>query len=149
MSKKSKPKPIRAPQESEPGKDDLIQTPTNTLKPKYHQIAVALASLAAGIMFLVNFDRVTNASTARELGAGTSLHGWPFVYLERKFESLPAFLAHTRASNWPFPISEGETRSFNYLNLGLDVLCAIVVVCVCFYLVRAVVFKYEQWKKSW
>ena len=130
-------------------KTGLIEPTSQRLKPKYQQIAVALASLVAGIMFLVNFDCITNASAAREIGAGASLHGWPFIYLERKFESLPAFLAHTRASSWPIPVNQEETRSFNFLNLGLDFLSAVVVVCVTFYLVRAVVFKYEQWKKSW
>ncbi len=112
-------------------------------------VAMTMASLVAGLLFVINFDRTTHAAAALKLGKGTSLHGWPFIYLHREFESLPAYLIATRINEWPIPVAPGETRTINYLNLSLDVLFCGVLVLLCFYLVRSTVFRYDQWKKTW
>ena len=112
-------------------------------------IALVMASLVAGLLFLINLDRVTHASASRQKEVGTSFHGWPRVYLERRFESLPAFLRHTRIYDWPYPAVEGEIRHMNYTNLAIDILCGLAVVLLSFLGVRAAVYRYETWKKTW
>lgn len=112
-------------------------------------VAMTMASLVAGLLFVINLDRTTHAAAAVEMGKGTSLHGWPFVYLHREFESLPVYLIATRISEWPIPFVEGETRTMNYQNLSLDVLCCGLMVAITYFVVRKIVFRYDQWKKTW
>ena len=112
-------------------------------------VALTMASLIAGLLFVINFDRSTHSATAQEMGKGTSLHGWPFIYLHREFESLPAYLIATRISEWPIPAVKGETRNMNYVNLGLDILIGSIVVVLSYFVFRTIVFRYDQWKKTW
>lgn len=112
-------------------------------------VALTMASLVAGLLFVINFDRSTNAAAARQMGMGTSLHGWPFIYLTREFETLPAYLIATRSEEWPIPTVAGETRTMNYQKLLLDVLCCGVIVVLSYFVVKKVVFRYDQWKKTW
>jgi hypothetical protein len=112
-------------------------------------VALTIASLVAGLLFVINFDRTTHSAAALEMGKGTSLHGWPFIYLHREFESLPAYLIATRISEWPIPAVDGETRTMNYQNLALDILCCGVIVILSYFVVRYIVFRYDQWKKTW
>jgi hypothetical protein len=78
-----------------------------------------------------------------------SLLGWPFIYLQRSFDTLPQYLAATRVSDWPLPIDADETREMNYGNLLWDLLISGAIVVVCYFVVRGLVFRYDRWKKTW
>jgi hypothetical protein len=116
---------------------------------RHKWVALTLASLIAGLLLLINCDRVTNAQAAAAQGGDVSLHGWPLVYLERRYESLPAYLIAKNDCDWPFPPVEGEIREMNYRNLLLDVLISVSIVLVCYVFIRWIVFRYDRWKKTW
>ncbi len=103
-----------------------------------------MASLVAGLLLVINFDRVTHAGKATELGE--SRHGFPFVYLKRQLENVPAIFIQGRSYSWPFPPIKGEIREWSYQNLGLDVLFVCAAVFLTYWLFRMIVFRYDQRK---
>lgn len=112
-------------------------------------IAMTLSSLVAGLLVVINCDRTIHLGQAAKQGLGTSLHGWPVVYLERKIDSLELYLARLRPYDWPLPSVKGEVRTMNYQNLMIDVVCGLAIVAVCFVLIYQVVSRYERWKSTW
>ncbi len=103
-----------------------------------------MASLVAGLLLVVNFDRVTHAGKATELGE--SRHGFPFVYLKRQLENVPAIFIQGRTYSWPFPPIKGEIREWSYQHLALDVLFVLAAVLATYWLIRTIVFRYDRWK---
>ena len=120
-------------------------------------VAMTLASLVAGLLFVINCDRVTNINAAAKEGGGVSMHGWPLVYLERRYESLAAYLIAaknpakyaTNDNDWPYPAVPGEIREMNYGNLGIDLICCGLIVLASYFVIRLVVYRYDQWKTTW
>lgn len=111
-------------------------------------IALTLASLIAGLLMVINCDRSTNVAAAAKQGAGVSLHGWPMIYLERQFESLPDFLIRSRNYDWPIPAIAGEIRNMNYRNLVIDLICSFAIIFTSYFGVRTFVLRYENWKQN-
>lgn len=113
-------------------------------------VALTLASLVAGLLFVINCDRMTNAQAANAAKeGGVSLHGWPLIYLERKYESLAAYLVATHDNDWPFQAVPGEIRIMNYRNLVLDIVIGLAIVVASYFVIRWVVFRYDRWKQTW
>ena len=115
---------------------------------RHQLIALTLASLVAGLLLLVNCDRQTNVRAAAAQGGDVSLHGWPLVYLQRRYESLPAYLIAANENDWPLPAVPGEIREFNYPNLLLDVLISAAIVLACYFVIRWLVYWYDRRKPS-
>ncbi len=116
---------------------------------RHRPVALTLACLVAGLLLLINLDRMTNARAAAAEGGGVSLHGWPLIYLERRYESLPAYLIATNDQDWPFPAAAGEIREMNYQNLCLDFLIGTTIVLLSYFMIQWIVYRYDRWKKTW
>ena len=130
--------------------EDSLLGKTTTLKENRHvKIALAMASLTAGLLLVINFDRSTNAAAATRDGGGTSFHGWPAVYLERRHESLSAYLMAHKINPWPYPVQESEVRQLNYTNLWIDIAVGCLIVAASYVLFRFAVLRYDNWKKTW
>ena len=111
---------------------------------RYKLVALVMASLVAGLLLMINFDRVTHAS--RELELGESRHGFPLVYLTRQLEDAPAIFIRGRTYSWPWPPVKGEIRQWSYENLALDFLFGSAAVLIVYFVLRAIVFRYDKWK---
>ena len=104
-----------------------------------HRLALVLSFLVAGILALINLDRTLHQSSSVKLGYQASQHGWPMVYLIRQFdEAIPNHLRATRQSDWPYPAVQGESRSFNGLSLAVDLVTAMVLTGIVYWLTRRV-----------
>lgn len=145
---KSKARPARS-SESAPAESKLLRRPRRPHERPHVMIAMTLASLVTGLLFVINCDRTIHSASAAQKGHGASLHGWPLIYLERQFDSLPDFLANRQPYDWPLPAVAGEVRTMNYQNLTIDVICGVLIVLLSFLVIRHVVFRYERWKASW
>ena len=114
-------------------------------RPDRHKlVALALASLVAGLLLVINGDRVTNVNKVTK--PGESQHGFPFVYLTRQLEKEPVIFIHGRTYSWPLPPVKGEIREWSFQYLALDLLIVAVVVTVTYWLVSWIVFRYDRWK---
>ncbi|MFK7768232.1 MAG: hypothetical protein AB8B55_13490 [Mariniblastus sp.] len=150
--KKSKPKKTRKSRVGDQvAKLELGWLSKKTTPPenRHAKVSLAMASLIAGLVLLVNFDSSTNAAAATRDGGGTSFHGWPAVYLERRYESLPAYLMAGKINPWPIPVQEGEVRTMNFTNLWIDMGVGIAIVIISFFGIRWLVLRYDNWKKTW
>lgn len=127
----------------------LLGQDSSPRKDRHVPVAMILASLVAGIMFVINCDRITNVQAAREIGYGVSLHGWPFVYLKRSYETPVARLISTHSQDWPFQPVPGEIREFNYPHMLYNILIAAGITLVSYFFVRWAVFRYDRWKETW
>ena len=103
-----------------------------------------MASLVAGLLIVINCDRVTHVDRVAELGG--SWHGFPLVYLKRQLEEVPMIFIHGRTYSWPYPPVSGEVRDLNLQNLALDILIGIFAVVATYWLFSAIVFRYDNWK---
>jgi hypothetical protein len=110
---------------------------------------MVMASLVAGLLFVIGTDRATNVNQAREVGHGASLHGWPLIYLEREFINVQAFLESNHGNDFPIPFDPAETRLWHWGNLVLDLMTAVLIIFLWYCLMRFIVFRYDRWKKSW
>lgn len=111
--------------------------------------AMVMASLVAGLLFVIGTDRATNFRQAREIGRGASLHGWPLVYLQREFKNVQVYLESDNKNEFPIPFDAAETRDWNWVNLTLDLISAALIVYLWYQLMRWVVLRYDRWKESW
>ena len=118
-------------------------------KDRHVLFAMVMASLVAGLLFVIGTDRATNLKEAREIGRGASLHGWPLVYLQREFKNVTVYLESDNTNDFPIPFDSAETRQWNWGNLVLDLLAAALIVWLWYLLMRFMVFRYDQWKSSW
>lgn len=127
----------------------LLGKPRATRADRHVMVALVLTSLVAGILFVINCERSTNRAQASQMEIGTSLHGWPLVFLERRMETPPIFLLNSQVQCWPLPVVQDETRTMNFSNLGVNLICAAIISLITYFVVRGAVFRYDQWKKSW
>ncbi len=107
-------------------------------------MALTLASLVAGLMMVINLDRVTHV--AAEMGPGGSRHGWPWIYLKRELAEPPALLIEGRTFSWPWPAVKGEIREWDYPNLLGDMLICLLISVVTYWIVKALVARYDNWQ---
>lgn len=153
--KKSNNKKGRASRKSAFMRDKVAALESGLLKPRQPRsdrhvlVALTMSSLIAGLLLVINCDRATNAAAATELGGGASLHGWPFHYLQREFRSFPEYLMAKKINNWPLPVDPAEFRTMNYQNLLMNIVCCGGIVLVSYFLIRRIVWRYDQWKQSW
>lgn len=107
-------------------------------------IGLAFASLIAGLLVIINCDRLTHVSP--DLPEGESRHGWPAVYLTRNFIKIPVFYYPSEIYAWPYPPAYNETRQFVWPNLVLNLaVCAAIVIASYFFIARLVRF-YDRWR---
>jgi hypothetical protein len=145
MVSKKKRKPAKRRMGTDRPTDGLLtSTPTRPREDRHNLVALALASLVAGLIAVVNSDRVTHAGS--DLAIGESRHGFPWVYLKRTLAEEPDFYLPRRIFNWPWPPVKNEVRDFSWQNFGLDLLVLIAMTVVSFLLIRALVLRYDQWK---
>jgi predicted secreted protein len=111
--------------------------------------ALVMASLVAGLLFVIGTDRATNLKQAREIGRGASLHGWPLVYLQREFRNVQVYLESNNRNDFPIPFDPAETRQWKWGNLVLDLMTAVLIIFLWYQLMRWLVVRYDRWKKSW
>lgn len=111
--------------------------------------ALVMASLVAGLLFIIGTDRATNLEQAREIGRGASLHGWPLVYLQREFKDVQAYLESSNRNEFPIPFDSSESRQWNLGNLILDLVTYVLIIFLWYQLMRWIVMRYDLWKKSW
>lgn len=111
--------------------------------------ALVMASLVAGLLFVIGTDRATNLSQAREIGRGASLHGWPLVYLQREFKTVQVYLESDNQNEFPIPFDSSEARQWNWGNLFLDLMTGVLIIVLWYQLMRWIVVRYDLWKKSW
>jgi predicted secreted protein len=111
--------------------------------------ALVMASLVAGVLFVIGTDRATNLNRAREIGRGASLHGWPRVYLQREFKSVQLYLESDNRNEFPVPFDPSETRQWNWSNLFFDLMIAALIIFLWYQVMRWMVLRYDLWKKSW
>jgi len=117
-------------------------------KDRHVLFAMVMASLVAGLLFVIGTDRATNLKQAREIGRGASLHGWPLVYLQREFKNVTVYLESDNTNDFPIPFDSAETRQWNWGNLVLDLLAAALIVGLWYLLMRWMVLRYDRWKNS-
>ena len=116
---------------------------------RHYQIAMVLASLVGGLLTLFNLDRTVNVHHAKEVGHLASLHGWPTVYLQRTFaEETPIYVRQLRQWDWPFPVIEGELRTWNIANLCSNILVGLIIMTIVYWFVRTAVFRFDQWRRN-
>ena len=111
--------------------------------------ALVMASLVAGLLFVIGTDRATNLSQAREIGRGASLHGWPLVYLQREFKDVQVYLESDNRNEFPILFDSSEIRQWNWGNFILDLIAGGLIVFLWYQLMRWIVVRYDLWKKSW
>ena len=127
----------------------LLGKTTPQTENRHVKIALVMASLIAGLLLVINLDRTTNAAAANKDSGGTSFHGWPAVYLERRYETLPAYLMARKINPWPYPVIESEMREMNYANLWIDIAVGVAIVIGSYFVFRFLVLRYDRWKKTW
>lgn len=125
-------------------KQALLRNRNQPRQDRHKLVALVMASLVAGLLLVVNFDRVTNVDKVTEIGA--SKHGFPFVYLERQLANEPMIYIHGKTYSWPFPAVKGEIREWSNQNLALDLLILVVAVLATYWLFSAIIFRYDRWK---
>jgi hypothetical protein len=125
-------------------KETLLRNRNQPRSDRHKFVALVMASLVAGLLLVVNFDRVTNVDNVTQLGA--SHHGLPFVYLKRQLANEPMIFIHGRTYSWPFPPVKGEIREWSYQNLAVDALILIAAVLVTYWLFSAIIFRYDRWR---
>ena len=120
---------------------------TNPKRPRtdrHQPVALTMASLIAGLLMVVNCDRVTHAGSTA--APGSSQHGWPWVYLKRELAETPVIFIGGRTYSWPLPPVEGEIREVSYQNLAFDLLLIAAITIAVYFAVKAVVYRYDHWK---
>ena len=102
-----------------------------------HNIALMMAFLFAGILAYINTDRTLHMMSSEKIGPRVSQHGWPMVYLTREFtEPLQLLIRKEPLYDWPYPAVDGESRSWSWLALSVDVLVALLIVIAVYWCVR-------------
>ena len=117
-------------------------------KDRHVLFAMVMASLVAGLLFVIGTDRATNVRQARDIGRGASLHGWPLVYLQREFRNVQVYLESDNTNEFPIPFDPAETRQWNFGNLVLDLITATLIVWLWYQLMQWMVLRYDRWKNS-
>jgi hypothetical protein len=145
--KKRKPSAGQTSGESANSKTNGEKAPLFAPPPKdrHKLVALVMASLVAGLLGVINLDRVTHASN-ENISSGGSHHGWPLVYLKRELKVQPMIFISGRTHSWPLPAIEGETRDFSMANLGADVLICLLAVLIVYFIISTVVWRYDKWK---
>ena len=114
-------------------------------KDRHKLVALVLASLIAGLLGIINLDRVTHANT-EGIGSGGSRHGWPLIYLKRELEVQPMIFIGGRTHSWPLPPIDGETRELSIANLALDTVICLLAVLIVYFIISTAVWRYDKWK---
>ena len=101
-----------------------------------HYLGLMLAFLVAGILTYVNTDRLLHAASSKEIGPRVSQHGWPMVYLKREAPKPEMMLIKEATYDWPLPAVNGESRSFFWFALAIDVLIGSLIVIAVYWITR-------------
>lgn len=141
--KRKKKKRVAANDLSE-SKQALLRNRNRPRQDRHKLVALVMASLVAGLLLVVNIDRVTNVDKVTKLGG--SKHGFPFVYLDRELAKEPMIFIHGKTYSWPFPPAKDEIREWSFQNLALDLLILVVAVTVTYWLFSALIFRYDRWR---
>jgi len=112
---------------------------------RHKMVALVFASLVAGLLLVVNADRVTHVDA--KLAVGASRHGWPWVYLERELKEEPLIYIAGETYSWPFPAVKKENRIFQADKLILDLLVLALLTAATYWIVSAVGYRYERWQQ--
>ena len=107
-------------------------------------VGLTIASLVAGLLLVINADRVAHAN--RVTARGASQHGWPWVFLKRELAEVPDLFISGRTYSWPYPPVAGEVRELSYQNLGLDLLVVGVITIAVYVGVKTIVSRYDRWR---
>ena len=102
-----------------------------------HHLALMIAFLIAGILALLNTDATLHATSSAKIGPRVYQHGWPMVYLTREAPRPENILTKREPPfDWPYPVVEGESRSFSGIALLVDVLVASLIVIAVYWCIR-------------
>jgi hypothetical protein len=113
---------------------------------RHKLVALVFASLVAGLMFVVNADRVTHVSS--ELAMGASRHGWPWVYLERELKEEPLIYIQGETYSWPYPAANKENRVFYANRMIYDLLVLGAITVVTYWVVGSIGYRFNRWQGS-
>ena len=101
-----------------------------------HRLALAMSFLFAGILTLLSTDRTLHKSSSEKIGPQASQHGWPMVYLKREVTEPLELLRKDIKYDWPYPAVEGESRTFSWLALLVDVIVGLAIVIAIYWCTR-------------
>lgn len=101
-----------------------------------HQISLLLACVVAGILALLNTDRMLHTTSSEKIGPNVSQHGWPMIYLNRQGPAPLPLLRKEPNYAWPYPAVKGETRIWSGVALLTDLIVALVFVYATYWVVR-------------
>jgi hypothetical protein len=122
----------------------LPTSPRKVRSDRHQSIGLALASLLAGFLLIINVDRSVHQSP--KLADGESRHGWPAVYLTRNFLKVPAIYYPHEIYAWPYPPVYNESREFVWPNLLWNFLVAGILTVGSYYLISGAVRLYDDWR---
>ena len=95
-------------------------------------ISLLITALVAGLVVMINVDR-----TIPEWGTTVtpvSEHGWPLIYLVRQAQevAVPGHIENVNPFRWPWPVVEGEVRTFSSTNLTTDIIVGAAIVVIAY-----------------
>lgn len=122
----------------------LSSSPRKVRSDRHQAIGLALASLVAGFLLIINLDRSIHQSS--QLADGESRHGWPAVYLTRKFINVPAIYDPHEIYAWPYPPVYNESRELVRLNLLWNFLVGGGIVVGSYHLISRTIRRYDHWR---
>ena len=103
---------------------------------RIHQLSLMLACVVAGILALLNTDRMLHTTSSKQLGPNVSQHGWPMVYLNRQGPAPLPMLRKEPGYAWPYPAVKDETRTWSWVALLTDLVVALVFVAATYWVVQ-------------